>query len=87
MTRFKAAWTYCPDCSAVIVLSLANGLNKSFTLGSKGKQLIAALMVEQLPDKTLEDKIKTILGSSAAGTRRKRSTRTSPKTPTDNKSE
>ena len=44
-------------------------------------------MVEQLPDKTLEDKIKAILGSNAASTRRKRSTRTCPKTPTDNKSE
>jgi hypothetical protein len=44
-------------------------------------------MVEQLPDKTLEDKIKAILGSNAAGTRRKRSNRTSSKTPTDNKSE
>jgi hypothetical protein len=87
MPRYKAAWTYCPDCSAVIVLSLAKGLQKSFSLGSKGKQLIAALMVEQLPDKTLEDKIKAILGSCAAGTRRKRSTRTCPKTPTDNKSE
>jgi hypothetical protein len=87
MRKFKAAWTYCPDCSAVIVLSLAKGLQKSFSLGSKGKQLIAALMVEQLPDKTLEDKIKAILGSSAAGTRQKRSTRTSPKTPTDKKSE
>jgi len=44
-------------------------------------------MVEQLPDKTLEDKIKAILGAGAAGTRQKRSTRTSSKTPTDNKSE
>jgi len=87
MPRFKAAWTYCPDCSAVIVLSLAKGLQKSFSLGSKGKQLIAALMVEQLPDKTLEDKIKAILGSCAAGTSRRKRTRTSSKTPTDNKSE
>jgi len=44
-------------------------------------------MVEQLPDKTLEDKIKAILGSCAAGTSRRKRTRTSSKTPTDNKSE
>lgn len=57
----KASWCFCPNCNNVLVLRVAGGHTRAYTLGNKGKTLISALIAEADENPALRESITTII--------------------------